>query len=48
MRETGPIRNRFKFCKRATDDRDFAKFFLGWLFILFRRGMQGEGKPNGA
>jgi type I restriction enzyme R subunit len=29
----------FKFYKRVTDDRDFSKFFLDWLFERFREGL---------
>ncbi|MBI4544425.1 MAG: hypothetical protein HY703_04445 [Gemmatimonadetes bacterium] len=30
------VETNFKFYKRVTDDRDFAKFFLDWLFERFR------------
>jgi hypothetical protein len=30
----------FKFYKRITDDKDFGKFFLDWLFDRFRKSLQ--------
>ena len=30
----------FKFYKRVTDDRDFARFFLDWFFDRFRAGLK--------
>ena len=30
------VETNFKFYKRITDDREFAKFFLDWLFDRFR------------
>ena len=29
----------FKFYKRVTDDREFSRFFLDWLFERFREGL---------
>lgn len=30
----------FKFYKRITDDKDFGKFFLDWLFDRFRKSLE--------
>lgn len=30
------VETNFKFYKRVTDDREFGKFFLNWLFERFR------------
>lgn len=42
-----PGRPNCSFYKRVTDDRDFAKFFLDWLFEWFRKGAEGgaAGEP---
>ncbi|OIP60638.1 MAG: hypothetical protein AUK29_11230 [Nitrospirae bacterium CG2_30_53_67] len=37
--ELDMLDTNFKFYKRVTDDPDFAKFFLDWLFERFRRGL---------
>lgn len=37
------VDTNFGFYKRVTDDRDFAKFFLDWLFERFRK--RSEGSP---
>ena len=29
----------FKFCKRVTDDREFARLFVDWLFERFRKSL---------
>ncbi len=34
------VDSNFKFYKRVTDDRDFARFFLDWLFTRFRRSVE--------
>ncbi|HEV8675789.1 MAG TPA: type I restriction endonuclease subunit R, partial [Methylomirabilota bacterium] len=45
------VDTNFKFYKRITDDREFAKFFLDWLFDRFRTQVTGpspteEGSPD--
>ncbi len=35
------VETNFKFYKRVTDDREFAKFFLDWLFERFRSRVIG-------
>ncbi len=42
------IETNFKFYKRITDDPEFAKFFLDWLFERFRSKLLGAGEPSGA
>ena len=37
------IDTNFKLYKRITDDRDFSKFFLDWLFQRFRSSVKEEG-----
>ena len=32
------IDSNFKFYKQITDDRDFERFFLGWLFERYSKG----------
>jgi hypothetical protein len=32
----------FKFYKRITDDKDFGKFFLDWLFDRFRNALGSQ------
>jgi type I restriction enzyme R subunit len=34
------VDTNFKFYKRVTDDQQFAKFFLDWLFERFRKSME--------
>jgi type I restriction enzyme, R subunit len=34
------VDTNFKFYKRLTDDKDFGKFFVGWLFERFRKGVK--------
>ena len=36
------VDTNFKFYKRITDDRDFSKFFVDWLFDRFRKSAQAE------
>ena len=36
------VETNFKFYKRITDDPEFAKFFLDWLFDRFRSKMIGS------
>jgi len=36
------VDTNFKFYKRITDDREFSKFFLDWLFERFRRSLDVE------
>jgi len=36
------VETNFKFYKRITDDREFAKFFLDWLFDRFRSKVSGS------
>jgi len=36
------IDTNFKLYKRITDDRDFSKFFLDWLFQRFRSSVKEE------
>ncbi len=33
------VDTNFKFYKRVTDDREFARFFVDWLFERFRKGL---------
>jgi hypothetical protein len=33
------VDTNFKFYKRLTDDKDFGKFFVDWLFERFRKGI---------
>src|SRR5207249_6483486 len=33
------VDTNFKFYKRVTDDRDFARFFVDWLFERFRKSL---------
>jgi type I restriction enzyme, R subunit len=33
------VDTNFKFYKRLTDDKDFGKFFVDWLFERFRKGL---------
>ncbi len=42
------IETNFKFYKRITDDQEFAKFFLDWLFERLRSKLLGAGEPSGA
>ena len=37
------IDTNFKLYKRITDDRDFSKLFLDWLFQRFRSAVREEG-----
>ncbi len=39
------IDTNFKFYKQITDDAEFEKHFLGWLFERYRQGPTGEGQP---
>ena len=39
------VETNFKFYKRITDDRDFAKYFLDWLFERFRTQVARPGQP---
>lgn len=44
------VDTNFKFYKRITDDRDFSKFFIDWLFDRFQKSAQAEetkGFENG-
>ncbi len=36
------VDTNFKFYKQITDDREFSKFFLDWLFDRFRRSLKSE------
>ncbi|MEW6669314.1 MAG: hypothetical protein AB1512_29230 [Thermodesulfobacteriota bacterium] len=38
----------FKFYKRITDDKDFGKFFLDWLFGRFRKALESKGNSPDA
>jgi type I restriction enzyme R subunit len=43
------VDTNFKFYKRITDDREFSKFFLDWLFERFRKSLRAENnnkQPN--
>jgi hypothetical protein len=41
------IESNFEFYKRVTDDREFAKFFLDWLFERFAKGVhRGRQTPG--
>jgi len=43
------VDTNFKFYKRITDDREFSKFFLDWLFERFRSSLKAENsnkQPN--
>jgi len=40
------IDTNFKLYKRITDDRDFSKFFLDWLFERFRSSVKEEGSER--
>ena len=33
------VNTNFEFYKRVTDDPEFGKFFLDWLFERFRKGI---------
>jgi type I restriction enzyme R subunit len=39
------VDTNFKFYKRITDDREFSKYFLDWLFDRLRKSIQSE-KPE--
>ena len=41
------VDSNFKFYKRVTDDRDFARFFLDWLFARFRRSLETDVRRTG-
>jgi hypothetical protein len=41
------VDTNFEFYKRVTDDRDFKKFFLDWLFDRSRKRAEGP-PPAGA
>lgn len=36
------LQTNFKFYKRITDDKEFGKFFLDWLFDRFRKTVEGQ------
>jgi len=36
------IETNFEFYKRVTDDKEFARFFLDWLFDRFAKGLPGK------
>src|SRR5262249_59621997 len=38
------IDSNFKFYKQITDDPEFEKFFLGWLFERYKRRAKGAGR----
>lgn len=38
------VDTNFKFYKRITDDREFSKFLLDWLFERFRRNLEVENR----
>jgi len=40
------VDTNFKFYKRITDDREFSKYFLDWLFDRLRKSIESE-KPEG-
>lgn len=43
------VDTNFQFYKRVTDDKQFAQFFLAWLFERFRRsveGLYGDQRPK--
>jgi hypothetical protein len=42
------VETNFKFYKRITDDRDFAKFCLDWLFDRFRAKITGARREGEA
>jgi len=42
------VDTNLKFDKRVTDDREFSKFFLDWLFDRFRRRLTDKAEePTG-
>ena len=41
------VDKNFKFYKRVTDDQQFAKFFLDWLFERFRRSVDSAPPDDG-
>ena len=36
------VDTNFQFYKRITDDREFANYFLDWLFDRYREGIRGQ------
>jgi hypothetical protein len=40
------VDTNFKFYKRITDDREFSKYFLDWLFDRLRKSIESE-RPEG-
>lgn len=40
------VDTNFKFYKRITDDREFSKFFLDWLFERFRSSLRKENHSS--
>jgi type I restriction enzyme R subunit len=40
------VDSNFKFYKRITDDKDFGKFFLDWLFDRFQRSLEAKARPD--
>lgn len=44
--EQDMVDTNFKLYKRVTDDPEFAKYFLNWLFERFRRGLGDSPTPH--
>jgi hypothetical protein len=37
------VDTNFRFYKRITDDREFSRFFLDWLFERYRKTIETAG-----